>query len=274
MGPPVHLTGGTGHGMFVSVERRTHRHRRIRLPRRRFRGRSRLPTRITPNRKRHHPLLPRGTPARRHPRPGGTARRLRAPPARPDRWAKAPGRIRLGPTSFGCSTAVPTGPRTAHPGFRSFGLSEADHSGSLSGSRPMQQRLVCVEAGQTFSIQRMKVLTPQVSSIHCRLTRGRTLVRSQPGPPTVYLRQYPNARTVLSSRIFLSVRFLSGRKSTVLVHPVKVGGDRVQLRVVKVAVDVGCDHGGGVTECALHKPQVSVRGAGQGCIGVAEIVNG
>ena len=225
MGPPVHLTGGTGHGMFVSVERRTHRHRRIRLPRRRFRGRSRLPTRITPNRKRHHPLLPRGTPARRHPRPGGTARRLRAPPARPDRWAKAPGRIRLGPTSFGCSTAVPTGPRTAHPGFRSFGLSEADHSGSLSGSRPMQQRLVCVEAGQTFSIQRMKVLTPQVSSIHCRLTRGRTLVRSQPGPPTVYLRQHPNARTVLSSRIFLSVRFLSGRKSTVLVYPVKVGSD-------------------------------------------------
>ena len=191
MGPPVHLTGGTGHGMFVSVERRTHRHRRIRLPRRRFRGRSRLPTRITPNRKRHHPLLPRGTPARRHPRPGGTARRLRAPPARPDRWAKAPGRIRLGPTSFGCSTAVPTGPRTAHPGFRSFGLSEADHSGSLSGSRPMQQRLVCVEAGQTFSIQRMKVLTPQLSSIHCRLTRGRTLVRSQSAPPTVYLPQRP-----------------------------------------------------------------------------------
>ena len=44
--------------MFVSVDRRTHRHRRIRLPRRRFRGRSRLPTRITSNRKRHHPLLP------------------------------------------------------------------------------------------------------------------------------------------------------------------------------------------------------------------------
>jgi len=38
---------------------RTHRHCRIRLPRRRFRGRSRLTTRITPNRKRHHPLLPR-----------------------------------------------------------------------------------------------------------------------------------------------------------------------------------------------------------------------
>ena len=32
------------------------------------------------------------------------------PPARPDRWAKAPRRIRLGPTSFGPSTAVPTGP--------------------------------------------------------------------------------------------------------------------------------------------------------------------
>ena len=59
---------------------------------------------------------------------------------------------------------------------------------------------------------------------------------------------------------------LSGRESTVLVHPVKVGGDCVQLRVVKVAVDVGCDHRGGVTECALRKPQVSARGAGQGCI--------
>ena len=35
----------------------------------------------------------------------------------------------------------------------------------------------------------------------------------------VYLRQHPNARTGLSSWIFLSVRFLSGRKSTVLVHP-------------------------------------------------------
>ena len=36
--------------------------------------------------------------------------------------------------------------------LRSFGLSEADHSEILSGSRPMQQRLVCVEAAQTFSI--------------------------------------------------------------------------------------------------------------------------
>jgi hypothetical protein len=58
-----------------------------------------------------------------------------------------------------------------------------------------------------------EVLTPQVSSIHCRLTRGRTLVRSQSGPLTVCLRQYPYARTVLSSRIFLGVRFLSGRKA-------------------------------------------------------------
>lgn len=32
------------------------------------------------------------------------------PPARPDRWAKAPWRIRLGPTSFGRSTAAPTDP--------------------------------------------------------------------------------------------------------------------------------------------------------------------
>jgi hypothetical protein len=66
---------------------------------------------------------------------------------------------------------------------RSFGLSEADHSEILSGSRPIRQRLVCVKAGQTFSIQRMEVLTPQVGSIHCRLTRGRSLVRSQSGPP-------------------------------------------------------------------------------------------
>ena len=80
-------------------------------------------------------------------------------------------------------------PSDRSSGLRSFGLSEADHSGILSGSRPMQQRLVCVEAGQTFSIQRMEVLTPQVSSIHCRLTRGRALVRSQSGPPAVYLRR-------------------------------------------------------------------------------------
>ena len=82
-------------------------------------------------------------------------------------------------------------PSDRSSGLRSFGLSEADHSGSLSGSRPMQQRLVCVEAGQTFSIQRMEVLTPQVSSIRCRLTRGRSLVRSQSAPPTVYLPQRP-----------------------------------------------------------------------------------
>jgi hypothetical protein len=55
-------------------------------------------------------------------------------------------------------------PSDRSSGLRSFGFSEADHSGSLSGSRPMQQRLVYVEAGQTFSIQRMEVLTPQVSS--------------------------------------------------------------------------------------------------------------
>ena len=50
-------------------------------------------------------------------------------------------------------------PSDRSSGLRSFGLSEADNSGSLSGSRPMQQRLVCVEAGQTFSIQRVEVLT-------------------------------------------------------------------------------------------------------------------
>ena len=49
----------------------------------------------------------------------------------------------------------------------------------------------------------VQVPTPQLSSVHCRLTRGRTLVRSQSGPPTVYLRQHPNGRTVLSSWIFL-----------------------------------------------------------------------
>jgi len=76
-------------------------------------------------------------------------------------------------------------PSDRSSGLRSFGLSEADHSGSLSGSGPMQQRLVCVEAGQTFSIQRVKVLTPQVSSIHGRVTRGRSLVQYQPGPSQV-----------------------------------------------------------------------------------------
>ena len=74
-------------------------------------------------------------------------------------------------------------PSDRSSGLRSVGHSEADHSGSLSGLRPNQQRLVCVEAGQTFSVQRMEVFTPQVSSIHCRLTRGRSLVRSQPGSP-------------------------------------------------------------------------------------------
>ena len=74
---------------------------------------------------------------------------------------------------FAC--LAPRSPRTAHLCFVRSQLSEADHSGSLSGSRPMQQRLVCVEAGQIFSIQRMEVLTPQVSSIHCRLTRGRSV---------------------------------------------------------------------------------------------------
>ena len=62
---------------------------------------------------------------------------------------------------------------------------------SVSGSRPMQQRLVCVEAGQIFAVQRLEGLTPQVSSIHCRLTRGRSLVRSQSAPPTAYLPQRP-----------------------------------------------------------------------------------
>ena len=42
--------------------------------------------------------------------------------------------------------------------LRSFGLSEADHSGSLSGSRPMQQRLVYVEAGQRSPFSARKCL--------------------------------------------------------------------------------------------------------------------
>jgi len=51
---------------------------------------------------------------------------------------------------FAC--LAPWSPHTAHPGFVRSVLSEADHSGSLSGSRPMQQRLVCVEAGQQDSL--------------------------------------------------------------------------------------------------------------------------
>ena len=74
-------------------------------------------------------------------------------------------------------------PSDRSSGLRSFGLAEADRSGILSGSRPIHQRLVCVEAGQTISIDRMEVLTPQASSIHCHLTRGRSLVRTQPGSP-------------------------------------------------------------------------------------------
>jgi hypothetical protein len=97
-------------------------------------------------------------------------------------------------------------PSDRSSGLRSFGLSAADHSGSLSGSGPMQQRLVCVEAGQMFSIPRVEVLTPQVSGSHCRLTRGRSLVRSQSGPQPVYLRKHPHARTGFSSWIFLRVR--------------------------------------------------------------------
>ena len=94
-------------------------------------------------------------------------------------------------------------------GLRSFGLSAADHSGSLSGSRPMQQRLVCVEAGQTFAIQRVKVLTPQVSSNHFHLTRGRSLVRSQSGP-----RETPRSAAVWWAghrwRLHLSARIRRG----------------------------------------------------------------
>ena len=100
-------------------------------------------------------------------------------------------------------------------GLRSFGHSAADHSGSLSGSRPMQQRLVCVEAGQTFSIQRMEVLTPQVSSIHCRFTRGKSLVRSQPGPQRVFAGHSTALAAVLGRRrITPTSRFIAGVATT------------------------------------------------------------
>jgi hypothetical protein len=42
-------------------------------------------------------------------------------------------------------------------------VSEAQKPGTPelpSGSRPIQQRIVCVEVGQTFSIQRVKLLMP------------------------------------------------------------------------------------------------------------------
>jgi hypothetical protein len=46
----------------------------------------------------------------------------------------------------------------------------------LSGFTSIQQRLVCVEAGQAFSIQRVKVLTPQISKhslpLHTRKVAG------------------------------------------------------------------------------------------------------
>jgi hypothetical protein len=103
-------------------------------------------------------------------------------------------------------------PSDRSSGLRSFGLSEAEHSGSLSGSGPMQQRLVCVEAGQTFSIQRTEVLTPQVSSIHCRLTRGRTLVRSQSGPQgQSHWRAVRNKCT--TSGVWLMAEYVIARRS-------------------------------------------------------------
>ena len=98
--------------------------------------------------------------------------------------------------------------------LRSFGLSEADHSGSLSGSRPMQQRLVCVEAGQTFSIQRMEVLTPQVSSTHWRLTRGRSLVRSQPGPSQVLAGKPVGRRTFVILFVGRAARYRGPYRAT------------------------------------------------------------
>ena len=52
-------------------------------------------------------------------------------------------------------------PSDRSSGLRSFGLSGAEHSGSLSGSRPMQQRLVCVEAGRTC---RRRLKTDPVST--------------------------------------------------------------------------------------------------------------
>ena len=104
-------------------------------------------------------------------------------------------------------------PSDRSSGLRSFGLSEADHSGSLSGSRPMQQRLVCVEAGQTFSIQRMEVLTPQVSSIHCRLTRSyrRCCARRRAPLPRVRAPEQTTLRTTSLASAHRAIR--AGRLS-------------------------------------------------------------
>ena len=82
----------------------------------------------------------------------------------------------------------------------------------LSGSRPIQQRLVYVEAGQSFSIQRVKVLTPHVSRIHCRLTRGRSLVRSQSGPQgQSHWRAVRNKCT--TSGVWLMAEYVIARRS-------------------------------------------------------------
>ena len=123
------------------------------------------------------------------------------------RWAKN------GPTGFappvsvsalgatprvsGTAVCIFTSVKPSDPsgGFACFGSPEAMHTGRLSSSRPIQQRLVCIEAGQTFSIQRVKVLKPQISSIHCRFTRGRSLVRSQPGPSQVLAGKAVGRRT-------------------------------------------------------------------------------
>jgi hypothetical protein len=131
--------------------------------------------------------------------------------------------------------------------LRSFGLSEADHSGILSGSRPMQQRLVCVEAGQTFSIQRMEVLTPQVSSIHCRLTRGWSLVRSQSGPSQVLAGKAVGRRSLVILVVGRAARYwaISGHRSTSqkrYVVRVGVGAcDSVGFGTTRMGFEAGCE---------------------------------
>ena len=174
----------------------------------------------------------------------------------------------LGATSW-CSSAngglhvwLPC-PRTAHPRLRSFGLFRSRPIGSLSGSRPMQQRLVYVEAGQTFSIQRMEWLTPQVSSIHCRLTRGRSLVRSQPGPSRVLAGKAVGRRSFVilvvgrAARYRATYRHLKSGTSFGLewVHVTALGLERpawvsrpvARLRVRWLAAPAGV----GLQPCAL-----------------------
>ncbi len=113
----------------------------------------------------------------------------------------------------------------------------------------MQQRLVCVEAGQTFSIQRVKVLTPQFSGIHCRLTRGRSLIRSQPGPSQVLAGKAVGRRTFVILVVGRAARYraISGHLSISQkrnVVRVGVGAcDSVGFGTTRMGFEAGCRGG-------------------------------